>query len=32
MQAAAIRRFQANAAPNLIADFQLYRLAPVDDG
>jgi len=32
MQGAAIKRFQASGAPNLIADFQLHRLAPVADG
>lgn len=32
MQGAAIRRFQMSGAPNLIADFQLHRLAPVTDG
>ena len=32
MQGAAIRRFQMSGEPNLIADFQLHRLAPVTDG
>jgi quinol monooxygenase YgiN len=32
MQGAAIKRFQMSGAPNLIADFQLHRLAPVADG
>lgn len=29
MRGAAIKRFQMSGAPNLIADFQLHRLAPV---
>jgi hypothetical protein len=29
MRGAAFKRFQASGAPNLIADFQLDRLAPV---
>jgi quinol monooxygenase YgiN len=32
MQGAAIKRFQKSGAPNLIADFQLHRLAPVANG
>src|SRR5262252_3724977 len=32
MQGAAIKRFQTNGGPNLIADFQLHRLAPVAGG
>ncbi|UVK38569.1 antibiotic biosynthesis monooxygenase [Mesorhizobium sp. AR10] len=32
MQGAAIRRFQMSGAPNLFADFQLHRLAPVTGG
>jgi quinol monooxygenase YgiN len=31
MQSAAIKRFQASGAPNLIADFQLHRLTLVAD-
>jgi quinol monooxygenase YgiN len=32
MQGAAIKHFQANGTPDLLADFQLHRLAPVADG
>jgi quinol monooxygenase YgiN len=32
MQGAAIKRFQMNGGPDLIADFQLHRLTPVADG
>jgi quinol monooxygenase YgiN len=32
MEGAAMKRFQMSGAPNLIADFQLYRLTPVAHG
>jgi quinol monooxygenase YgiN len=32
MEGAAMRRFAASGAPNLIADFQLYRMNTVTDG
>jgi quinol monooxygenase YgiN len=32
MEGAAMRRFAASGAPNLIADFQLYRMNTVPDG
>jgi quinol monooxygenase YgiN len=32
MQGAAIKRFQMNGGPDLIADFELHRLTPVADG
>jgi quinol monooxygenase YgiN len=32
MQGAAIKRFQMNGGPDLIADFQLHRLTPVANG
>jgi quinol monooxygenase YgiN len=32
MEGAAMRRFAASGAPNLIADFQLYRMKTVPDG